>query len=157
MKEMFNRVARATASAVGSPWAFLVAVVFTLTWAVTGPRFGYSDGWQLVVNTVSSIVTFLMVFLIQATQNRDMLATQLKLDELLRAVEGARVGLINLEELSDEDLMQLEQEFARLRSQPNPHDGAKTGLSEAAAREQGSHGSNPSRQGDGSTDASGTA
>ena len=117
MKEMFNKIAKFTANALGTPWAFLAAVVFTILWAVSGPIFHYSEAWQLVVNTVTSIVTFLMVFLIQATQNRDTLATQLKLDELLRAVEGARTGLINLEALSDEDLSQLEEEFAKLRGQ----------------------------------------
>ena len=85
-----------------------------LTWAVTGPLFNFSDGWQLTINTGTTIVTFLMVFLIQNTQNRDSVAIQLKLDELLRAVVGARTSLVDLENLSDEDLALLQRQFARL-------------------------------------------
>jgi len=93
----------------------MLALLCIAAWAVTGPMFHYSDTWQLVINTATTIVTFLMVFLIQNTQNRDTRAIQLKLDELLRGVHGARTGLVNLEELSDEDLDQLQREFEKLR------------------------------------------
>ena len=114
MREAFRSFAQRTAEYVGSPWMFLAALLLTLGWAVTGPYYHYSDTWQLVINTGTTIVTFLMVFLIQNTQNRDAKATHLKLDELLRAVRAARNELINLEHLSDEDLERLQQEFSRL-------------------------------------------
>ena len=114
MDDLFRKLAHGISSAVGSPRAFLLATLTILVWAATGPVFGYSDTWQLVINTGTSLVTFLMVFLIQNSQNRDTKAMQLKLDELLRAVEGARTGLVNLESLSDEDLLQLQREFERL-------------------------------------------
>ena len=103
------------ANGVGSPWAFVLATLSIIAWAVTGPLFHYSDTWQLVINTATTIVTFLMVFLIQNTQNRDTKAVHLKLDELLRAVHGARNTLVNLESLSDEELEDLQREFERLR------------------------------------------
>jgi low affinity Fe/Cu permease len=99
---------------MGSPWAFVVSVVGCLVWAASGPLFHYSDTWQLVINTATTVLTFLAVFLIQNTQNRDMLATQLKLDELLRAVGQARTGLINLENCSDEELASLRADFDRI-------------------------------------------
>jgi len=117
----FRRFAQATAMAVGSPWAFLVAVVIVIVWGVTGPMFHYSDTWQLVINTGTTIVTFLMVFLIQNTQNRDARAMHLKLDELIRSIRGARNHLVDLEELSDEELDQLQKEFARLRERTAHH------------------------------------
>jgi low affinity Fe/Cu permease len=103
------------ASAVGSPYAFLLAVITVIGWALTGPFFHYSDTWQLVINTGTTIVTFLMVFLIQNTQNRDTKALHLKLDELLRGVSGARTSFVNLENLSDEDLDRLQNEFERIK------------------------------------------
>jgi low affinity Fe/Cu permease len=115
MKHAFRRFAAGAATVTGSPWAFLLAVLVILTWGVTGPLFNFSDGWQLTVNTGTTIVTFLMVFLIQNTQNRDTVAIQLKLDELLRGVVGARTSLVDLENLSDEDLALLHQQFARLQ------------------------------------------
>src|SRR5581483_3854692 len=114
MKEAFRKFSRGAAVALGSPWAFALAFVISVLWAVTGPSFHYSDAWQLIANTVTNVVTFLMVFIIQSSQNRDSTAMQLKLDELLRAIEGARTGLVNLESLSDEDLDQLQREFERL-------------------------------------------
>ncbi len=111
----FRFCAQWIAAAVGSPWAFTLAVISIVCWAVTGPMFHYSDTWQLVINTATTIVTFLMVFLIQNTQNRDTKAIHLKLDELLRGVKGARTSLINLEHLSDEELDKLQHEFERLR------------------------------------------
>lgn len=111
---MFRRFAHVTSNIVGSSWWFLLAVIVVVGWGIAGPIYHYSDTWQLVINTVSSVITFLMVFLIQNTQNRDSKAIQLKLNELLRGVEGARTGLVNLEALSDEDLAQLQLEFERL-------------------------------------------
>src|SRR6185436_6538868 len=102
------------------PWAFLLALLVVIVWAATGPLFGFSEVWQLVINTGTTIITFLMVFLIQNTQNRDAKAMHLKLDELLRGVEGARTGMVDLEDLSDEELKKLQDEFQRLRERsPN--------------------------------------
>jgi len=124
VKELFRSFAHRAAVAVGSFWAFLLALAVIVVWAATGPVFGYSDTWQLVINTGTTIVTFLMVFLIQNTQNRDSRALHLKLDELLHAVRNARDELIDLEEMSDADLDRLHHEFQRLRAArglpPNP-------------------------------------
>jgi low affinity Fe/Cu permease len=103
-----------TADIVGSSAAFHVAVVVLLIWAISGPMFHFSDTWQLWINTGTTIVTFLMVFLIQYTQNRDAKAMHLKLDELLRAVHGARTEMVNLKDLSDDELRKLEGAFDRL-------------------------------------------
>ncbi len=118
MREAFRKFAAASAAAVGSSWSFLVASTLIVVWLLVGPHFQYSDTWELVVNTATSIITFLIVFLIQNTQNRDAKAIHLKLDELLRAVKGARTDLVNLEALSDEDLAQLQKEFERLQRRP---------------------------------------
>src|ERR1043166_4515629 len=107
MREQFRRFATRTSEAVGSPAAFVTGLTLIVLWAATGPLFGYSDSWQLVVNTATTIVTFLMVFLIQSTQNRDAKAIHLKLDELIRSIKGARNHLVSLEELSDEELAEL--------------------------------------------------
>jgi low affinity Fe/Cu permease len=115
LREIFRKFARDTAMAMGSSTAFLMAVIVVLLWAVTGPAFGYSDTWQLVINTGTTIITFLMVFLIQATQNRDSAAIHLKLDELLRAVAKARTGLVGLENLPEEDIKELQGEFDALQ------------------------------------------
>jgi low affinity Fe/Cu permease len=114
MNEFFRKFAHAAAAAVGAPFAFLLGVCAVLIWGLTGPAFRYSDTWQLVINTGTTIVTFLMVFLIQNTQNRDAKAMHLKLDELIRAVASARNRLVHLEDLSDADLAVLEQEFKKL-------------------------------------------
>ncbi|HET9957008.1 MAG TPA: low affinity iron permease family protein [Polyangiaceae bacterium] len=111
MHDAFRRFAHRTSELVGSPWAFIGAVLVIAIWAATGPLFGFSDTWQLVINTGTTIITFLMVFLIQNTQNRDARAIHLKLDELLRALENARDSMIDLEDLSDEELARLESEF----------------------------------------------
>jgi low affinity Fe/Cu permease len=114
MTESFRRFARVISDVMGSPWAFLLAIVTIVVWSIAGPRYGYSDTWQLVINTGTTIVTFLMVFLIQNTQNRDAKAIHLKLDELIRGVKGARTALVGLEDLSDEELAALQSEFQRL-------------------------------------------
>jgi low affinity Fe/Cu permease len=113
---LFRVFAERTARALGSPWAFLCALGLVLVWAATGPRFHYSETWQIVINTGTTIVTFLMVFLLQNTQMRDSTALHLKLNELLRAVEAARTGLVNLEQLPDQKLEELQVEFARMAS-----------------------------------------
>ena len=113
--DAFNKFAKQCAAIAGSPWAFILAVVIVLTWAVTGAQFAYSDTWQLVINTGTTIVTFLMVFLIQNSQSRDAKAVHLKLDELIHGVHGARNGLIDLENLSDGELEVFQQQFERLR------------------------------------------
>ena len=115
MRELFHRFAHASADKVGSPYTFLLAVFVIILWAVTGPAFHYSDSWQLIVNTGTTIVTFLMVFLIQNTQNRDARAMHLKLDELIRAGSRARNMLVGLESCSDEEMAELEAEFATIR------------------------------------------
>jgi low affinity Fe/Cu permease len=118
----FARMANATATWSGKPVAFLSAVAVVVVWGISGPIFHYSDTWQLVINTGTTIVTFLMVFVIQNTQNRDGKAIQLKLDELIRAIKGARNKLVDLEDLSDEELKKLEKEFQRLHKQSRETD-----------------------------------
>src|SRR3981189_2395274 len=112
--QFFSRFAHMAARAAGSPAAFLLATTFIIVWAATGPAFGYSDTWQLVINTATTIITFLMVFLIQNTQNRDSLAIQLKLDELLASLPEPRTDLVDLEDLPEDDLKRLEKEFATI-------------------------------------------
>src|SRR4029077_13247288 len=110
----FGRFSRQVARATGQPAAFGVALVIVLLWAVVGPFFGFSDTWQLVINTSTTIITFLMVFLIQNTQNRDTEAMQIKLDELIRATQGAHNALLNLEHLEDEELERYLEHYASL-------------------------------------------
>ena len=112
--EVFRRFSQAAARYLGSSIAFAAAGLIVVIWAVAGPFYRFSDSWELVINTSTTIITFLMVFLIQNTQNRDALAIHLKLDELLRAIKGARNSLVNLEMLSDEEMARLKQEFARV-------------------------------------------
>lgn len=114
VQDAFHVFARKSSNVLGSPLAFAIAILIILVWAALGPTFHYSDTWQLIINTGTTIVTFLMVFLIQNTQNRDSKAVHLKLDELIRALAGARNQLVDLEELSDEELEKIEQEFKRL-------------------------------------------
>src|SRR6476660_7966247 len=108
MHEIFRKFSNKTSELVGSPWAFMVAALVIVLWAISGPVFGFSDTWQLVINTSTTIITFLMVFIIQNTQNRDNKATQLKLDELIRAKAGARNSLLDLENLSDDELKRIQ-------------------------------------------------
>ena len=122
VSDAFRLFARRSSIILGSAWAFAGAVLLILVWILTGPTFHFSDTWQLIINTATTIITFLMVFLIQNTQNRDAKAVHLKLDEIIRALKGARNELVDLEELSDEDLKKLEQQFQRIRKKAE-HDG----------------------------------
>ena len=115
MNESFHKLARDTATVVGKPRSFAIAVLVIAAWALSGPLFHFSDTWQLVINTGTTIVTFLMVFLIQNTQNRDAQAIHLKLDELLRATHAARNRLVDLENTTDAELQDLQDEFRKLR------------------------------------------
>lgn len=139
MNEVFRKFAARVAELMGTSWAFGVALLLLAVWALTGPLFHYSDSWQLVINTGTTIVTFLMVFLIQNTQNRDGKAIHLKLDELIRALKGARNQMIDLEALSDEELHAIHQEFHRL-SQNNvsihaaSHHAVRQAVNDRAAR-----------------------
>jgi low affinity Fe/Cu permease len=116
VQETFHVLARRASAILGSAWSFVVAILIIVAWAVSGPLFHFSDTWQLVINTGTTIVTFLMVFLIQNTQNRDSKAVQLKLNELIRALEGARNKLVSLEDLPEEELKRLEKEFGRVKA-----------------------------------------
>jgi low affinity Fe/Cu permease len=111
---VFNRFSKVTARETGHPVTFVVALLVIVVWGVTGPMFHFSDTWQLVINTSTTIVTFLMVFLIQNTQNRDSTAVQLKLDELIRSVEGAHNSLLDLEELSEKELERFRKRYELL-------------------------------------------
>lgn len=127
IRDAFGVFARNASAVLGSAWAFVVALSIIIVWAITGPAFGFSDTWQLIINTGTTIVTFLMVFLIQNTQNRDAKAVHLKLDELIRALGPARNKLVDLEKLSDDELKKLETEFEKLRKKA---EGAKEEVEE---------------------------
>jgi low affinity Fe/Cu permease len=129
MNQTFRKFSVAAANALGSSWMFIANLFLILVWLVAGPFFHYSDTWQLVVNTATTVFTYLAVFLIQNTQNRDAVATHLKLDELIKGVKGARTGLVNLEKLSDEELEALQEEFNKLRAEH----GAREGVPASAA------------------------
>ena len=120
MNGTFRTLADRTAVVIGSPWAFVTILVVSVVWLLLGPVFDYSDTWQLTMNTVASQVTFLVAFLLQNTQNRDSRALQLKLDELIRSSYGARDQLLRLEDMSDDDLDRLQQEFDALRERRAP-------------------------------------
>src|SRR5437667_2470548 len=115
VSDAFRIIARRSSTVLGSAWAFAGALLVILVWVLTGPTFHFSDTWQLIINTATTVITFLMVFLIQNTQNRDAKAVHLKLDEMIRALKGARNQLVDLENLSDADLKKLEKQFQRLR------------------------------------------
>ncbi|HSV63627.1 MAG TPA: low affinity iron permease family protein [Chthoniobacterales bacterium] len=134
IRDAFGVFARKTSNILGSAWAFVLAIVIIVVWAATGPTFHYSDTWQLIINTGTTIVTFLMVFLIQNTQNRDAKAVHLKLDELIRALGPARNKLVDLEKLSDDELKTLESEFEKLRKKA---EGAKEEVQELKETAQG--------------------
>jgi low affinity Fe/Cu permease len=132
----FRKFAVKAAEIVGSPYSFGIALLMILFWAALGPRFGWSNGHQLFINTITTIVTFLIVFLIQNTQNRDTKALHLKIDELLKATRGARNSMIDLDRLSDEQLRRLEAEFKRICVGNPVADGAEA--DDAAAPTEGS-------------------
>ena len=111
---VFTRCAKATSRAAGRPWSFVLACALIVAWLISGPFFAYSDTWQLVINTSTTIITFLMVFLIQSTQNRDAEAMQVKLDELLRVTKGAHNALLDLEELEEHELERIRGGYTRL-------------------------------------------
>lgn len=117
MNDLFRKFAKGTSKITGSSWAFLSALLLVIVWGVTGPVFKYSETWQLVINTGTTIITFLMVFLIQNTQNRDSASLHLKLDELLRSTKDATNSLIDSEDLSDEDLENLKKTFGQLKTE----------------------------------------
>jgi low affinity Fe/Cu permease len=134
MRDIFRQFARIAADAVGSPGAFLLGAGVTLVWAATGSYFHYSDTWQLVINTGTSIGTFLIVFLIQNTQNRDAKVMQLKLDELIRAVQRARTELVQMESLTDAELDELQRDFQSCRDEAS---GNLQRLTESRSRRSG--------------------
>ena len=134
VSDAFRVLARRSSIALGSAWAFAGAVLVILVWLLTGPTFHFSDTWQLIINTATTIVTFLMVFLIQNTQNRDAKAVHLKLDEVIRALKGARNQLVDLENLSDEDLKKLEKQFQRLRKEAERDGTGSRDATPAASR-----------------------
>jgi low affinity Fe/Cu permease len=114
MNGIFRKFATTVSEKVGAPWAFILAISVIAAWAITGPLFNFSDTWQLMINTSTTIVTFLMVFVIQNTQNRDAKATQIKLDELIKSIRGARDTMVDVEELTDEELEKLQEQFRKM-------------------------------------------
>jgi low affinity Fe/Cu permease len=131
VSDVFRVFARHSSMILGSAWAFAGAVLVIAVWLLTGPTFHFSDTWQLIINTATTIITFLMVFLIQNTQNRDAKAVHLKLDELIRAIKNARNQLVDLEDLSDEELKKLEEQFQRMRKRAES-DGSRSRHAEPA-------------------------
>jgi low affinity Fe/Cu permease len=129
----FSSFAREVATAAGRPGAFALAVAALVAWAVSGPLFGFSDTWQLVINTGTTIVTFLMVFVIQNSQNRDSEAIQVKLDELIRSIEGAQNKLLDLEELEQEQISDIRKEYRRLAADARNGNGSGTDCPPAPA------------------------
>ena len=125
MRNLFRTFAAHVSRWAGSPWAFLIAVLIIIAWGITGPLFKFSNTWQLVINTGTTIITFLMVFLIQNTQDRETRAINLKLDELLRAISKARNDMIDMENVSDEELEQVEDQFHQLSMQLRNKEGSK--------------------------------
>jgi low affinity Fe/Cu permease len=138
--DAFRIFARRSSTVLGSAWAFGIAILIIVIWGLTGPAFHYSNTWQLIINTGTTIVTFLMVFLIQNTQNRDAKAAHLKLDEIIRAVKGARNELVDLEKLADEDLTSLEKQFERVRKKAERNGDNPGGMRRAARTESASKG-----------------
>jgi low affinity Fe/Cu permease len=140
VSDVFRIFARRSSRVLGSAWVFAGAIVIIVVWALTGPMFHYSNTWQLIINTGTTIVTFLMVFLIQNTQNRDAKAAHLKLDEIIRALKGARNELIDLEKLADEDLTSLEKQFERVRKKAERNGNIPVGMRRADRAERASKG-----------------
>jgi low affinity Fe/Cu permease len=117
MSEMFSNIASKVSEIIGSPWAFVVALGAIIVWIVSGPFLGFSDTWQLIINTSTTIVTFLTVFLIQHTQNKNDRATQLKLDEILHSLKNARNDFIDLEDISEAELLKLREEYKKFKKE----------------------------------------
>jgi low affinity Fe/Cu permease len=140
ISDAFRIFARRSSRVLGSAWAFGIAILIIVIWGLTGPAFHYSNTWQLIINTGTTIVTFLMVFLIQNTQNRDAKAAHLKLDEIIRALKGARNELIDLEELADKDLTSLEKQFERVRKKAERNGNNPGGMRRADRTESASKG-----------------
>jgi low affinity Fe/Cu permease len=140
VSDAFRLFARRSSMVLGSAWAFGSAILIIVIWGLTGPMFHYSNTWQLIINTGTTIVTFLMVFLIQNTQNRDAKAAHLKLDEVIRALKGARNELIDLEKLADEDLNSLEKQFERVRKKAERNGNNFGRMSRANRAERASKG-----------------
>src|SRR5437763_17020210 len=134
VSDAFRIIARRSSTVLGSAWAFAGALLVILVWVLTGPTFHFSDTWQLIINTATTVITFLMVFLIQNTQNRDAKAVHLKLDEVIRALKGARNQLVDLENFSDEDLKKLEKQFQRLRQKAERDGTGSRDLTPAESR-----------------------
>src|SRR5881296_337422 len=131
VSDAFRIFARRSSRVLGSAWAFAGAILIIVIWGLNGPTFHYSNTWQLIINTGTTIITFMMVFLIQNTQNRDAKAVHLKLDELIRALKGARNQLIDLEKLADEDLTTLEKQFERVRKKAEQNGNNPGGMRRA--------------------------
>jgi low affinity Fe/Cu permease len=140
VSDAFRIFARRSSTVLGSAWAFAIAILIIVFWGLTGPMFHYSNTWQLIINTGTTIVTFLMVFLIQNTQNRDAKAAHLKLDEIIRALKGARNQLIDLEKLSDEDLTALEKQFEQVRKKAEGNGSKPCGVRRVNRAERASTG-----------------
>jgi low affinity Fe/Cu permease len=134
IRDAFHVFARTSSAVLGSAWSFIAALLIIVIWGATGPMFHFSDTWQLIINTGTTIVTFLMVFLIQNTQNRDAKAVHLKLDELIRALKGARNDLVDLEKLSDDEMKKLEKEFERVHQKAKRTEEAISKVESASAR-----------------------
>lgn len=134
MRAKFFDLAKAVSEVVGSPWAFLTAALGVVLWSLSGPLFGVSDTWQLVINTSTTIITFLMVFLIQSTQNRDAKAVHLKLDELICSLGAARLELVDVENSTDQELERHQREFARERRRADPDVARRTAHDDLAGR-----------------------
>lgn len=132
LNNRFRQFASRISIAVGTPRAFIIVIAFILCWAATGPLFGFSDTWQLIINTSASIVVSMMVFLIQNTQNRNNREIRLQLDELIRSVREARNSLLNIEDMTDEELDRLQAEFKRLHEREAKRDAAATNTSQEA-------------------------
>ena len=136
VRDAFRVFAQRSAAALGSAWAFTGAVLVILIWLLTGPIFHFSDTWQLIINTATTIITFLMVFLIQNTQNRDAKAMHLKLDELIRALRTARNELVDIEDLSDEELQKLQEQFRNMRKRAEADDSPSRHVDPAETAER---------------------
>lgn len=141
VSDAFRIFAKRSSMVLGSAWAFATAILIIVIWGLTGPMFHFSDTWQLIINTGTTIVTFLMVFLIQNTQNRDAKAVHLKLDELIRALKNARNELVDLEKLTDNDLTSLEKQFERVRKKAerngnNPRGKTRVNRAEHASKKR---------------------